>query len=205
MLAAVMFALTLAIFLLLAWHVRKSNRNIRSNYEVLAAKFGLQLDASRKVGVTLHPSVAGVYRGRETQVATLLRRRGRALTRVTVAKLKPAAPSFSVRWHGRVRPSPDQTPVETRDAEFDRELRVTSSDPERLRAALNADRRAGLRAFLRARRDGEFIGTDQALHYEEDLIVHTDAKRVRIESVVGFLHDLASALEGGSPGPGTSA
>lgn len=198
----VMLAVVVAIGGILVWHVRQTNRKIRSNYGALASKFGLRLEASRKVGVTAHPSVAGEYRGLETQVATLLRRR-RAFTRVTVVKPKPAPPSFEICWNSRLRRRSDRSYLETGDTGFDQQVLVASSDPARLRSVLNADRRAVLQRFLRDRRDGVFTGTDDSLAYEEDLIVHTDTKRLRIESIVDFLHDLAGALEREPSGPGT--
>lgn len=201
MFVVIMLAIAIAIWGFLAWHVKHTNRKIRGNFEALAAKFGLRPDASGKVGVTVHPSVAGVYRGRETQVATLLwPRRRRALTRVTVARTKLAPPSFEICWNSRLRRRPDRSYLETGDSGFDQQVLVASSDPARFLRVLNAETRAKLQGFLRERRDGEFVGTDEALRYDEDLIIHTDAKRLRIESIVDFLHDLAGALEGEGPG-----
>ncbi|MGQ0670667.1 MAG: hypothetical protein ACT4PO_13510 [Actinomycetota bacterium] len=66
---------------------------------------------------------------------------------------------------------------------------MASSDRARLLPVLDGETRAKLQQFLLERKDGKFIGADDALHYEEDLIVHTDVKRLRIESIVDFLHE----------------
>jgi hypothetical protein len=202
LLGIVVFLVFVGLVYLPIWHIRRTNRTLRANFETLAAKYGLQL-SFHKAGLMRQPWATGVFEGREMRILTLMRTRkvggvGRpaqnlhAYTQVMVDRVRPGGPAFEIRPNAVFHRKQGETSIATGDPGFDDWAIVVGPDPEAILRLLDVPTRAKLFQCVAQGMSSKVTGDDKRMSYEEDVVVTTKEKFARFELLVDLLVDLSS-------------
>lgn len=202
LLAVALFAGGAAIYWIILKH---SAGKIAAQYRLLAKRFGLELDqppAGMWGFFRPDPSVYGHYRGREIsfsaagkgikntrQIESLLKVElkyrvlsAQLASRVLLGGLRQRGSEGLARW-------------KSGDDAFDKAVDVCTNQGGTLAAVLTDERRAWLAGTLKQSKATIHIG-DGIIAYAKLGLIADEATRLKFESVVEFLCDLAEAVEG---------
>lgn len=205
MMALIPLAVFVAIAVFFVVWQKRTNRNIVSQFEKLGKRYGLVVDLSRRVGRTRHPSASGTYQGRRMDVVSYCIRRAGTYVRIACENRKGVdllvtgdpllsrvdlyIPQFVANQRSSVTPE-----VKLLDPGL-KGLRLYAQDG----AAAISVVMAGMKRELELAREKKIPVTimlkENFLYFVDDLLLHSDRKRERLEYMVDALLRIAAYLE----------
>ena len=184
--------------------LKASAKKIATQYQLLAERFGLELNqATVRMGgfIRSEPSVFGSYRGREMSISAPGKglQNTRQVESVLKLKLIDSQLSAQLTVSGplsglRQRDSGGQDRWKSGDERFDRTVDVRTDQGEALAALLNEERRIWLTDTLKKSKATLYLGGGNLAYAKLGLIAN-EATRKDFEAATEFLCDLAESLE----------
>lgn len=202
----IIFIIALIIVVALVyWIVLKSSaEKIATQYQLLAERFGLELNQARvkmRGFIRSEPSVFGTYRGREMSISVPGKglQNTRQIESVLKLELKGSQLSAQLAAAGplgglRQRDSGGQARWKSGDERFDHTVDVRTDQGEALAALLTEERRKWLTDTLKKSKATLYIGGGNLAYARLGLIAN-EATRKDFEAAVEFLCDLAESVE----------
>ena len=202
----IIFIIALIIVVALVyWIVLKSSaEKIATQYQLLAERFGLELNqATVKMRgfIRSEPSVFGTYRGREMSISVPGKglQNTRQIESVLKLELKGSQLSAQLAAAGplgglRQRDSGGQARWKSGDERFDHAVDVRTNQGEALAALLTEERRKWLTDTLKESKATLYIGGGNLAYARLGLIAN-EATRKDFEAAAEFLCDLAESVE----------
>ena len=187
------------------WVVLKcAAEKIATQYQLLAERFGLELNQSAvKMGgfIRPEPSVYGNYRDREISISVPGKglQNTRQIESVLKLELKGSLLSAQLTAAGllgglRQRDSGGQRRWKSGDEAFDSTVDVRTDQGEALASLLTEERRRWLTGTLKKSKATLYIGSDNLAYARLGLIAN-EATRKDFEAAAEFLCDLAESVE----------
>ena len=187
------------------WIVLKcAAEKIATQYQLLAERFGLELNQSAvKMGgfIRPEPSVYGNYRDREISISVPGKglQNTRQIESVLKLELKGSLLSAQLTAAGllgglRQRDSGGQRRWKSGDEAFDSTVDVRTDQGEALASLLTEERRRWLTGTLKKSKATLYIGSDNLAYARLGLIAN-EATRKDFEAAAEFLCDLAESVE----------
>jgi hypothetical protein len=197
-------ALIIAVALVY-WIVLKSSaEKIATQYQLLAARFELELNqpaAKMRGFIRPEPSVYGSYRGREMSISVPGKglQNTRQIESVLKLELKGSLLSAQLTTAGplgglRQRDSSGQARWKSGDERFDQKVDVRTDHGGALATLLTEERRMWLTSNLKRSKATLYIGGDN-LAYAKIGLIANEATRKDFEAAAEFLCDLAESIE----------
>ena len=202
----IIFIIALIIVVALVyWIVLKSSaEKIATQYQLLAERFGLELNQPDvKMGgfIRPEPSVYGNYRDREISISVPGKglQNTRQIESVLKLELKGSLLSAQLTAAGllgglRQRDSGGQRRWKSGDEAFDSTVDVRTDQGEALASLLTEERRRWLTGTLKKSKATLYIGSDNLAYARLGLIAN-EATRKDFEAAAEFLCDLAESVE----------
>ena len=202
----IIFIIALIIVVALVyWVVLKSSaEKIAIQYQLLAERFGLELNQAtvKMIGfIRSEPSVFGSYRGREMSISVPGKglQNTRQIESVLKLELKGSQLSAQLTASGplsglRQRDSGGQARWKSGDERFDRAVDIRTDQGEAVAALLTEERRIWLTNTLKKSKATLYIGSGNLAYARLGLIAN-EATRKDFEAATEFLCDLAESVE----------
>ena len=187
------------------WIVLKSSaEKIATQYQLLAERFGLELNQSTvkmRGFIRSEPSVFGTYRGREMSISVPGKglQNTRQIESVLKLELKGSQLSAQLTASGplsglRQRDSGGQARWKSGDERFDHTIDVRTDQGGALAAILTEERRIWLADTLKKSKATLYLGGGNLAYARLGLIAN-EAIRKDFEAAAEFLCDLAESIE----------
>ena len=202
----IIFIIALIIVVALVyWVVLKSSaEKIAIQYQLLAERFGLELNQAtvKMVGfIRSEPSVFGSYRGREMSISVPGKglQNTRQIESVLKLELIDSQLSAQLAASGplgglRQRDSGGQARWKSGDEQFDHAVDIRTDQGEAVAALLTEERRIWLTNTLKKSKATLYIGGGNLAYARLGLIAN-EATRKDFEAATEFLCDLAESVE----------
>ena len=197
-------ALIIAVALVYWVVLKKSAEKIATQYQLLAARFELELNQSNsKMGgfIRPEPSIYGSYRGREMSISVPGKglQNTRQIESVLKLELNGSLLSAQLTTAGplgglRQRDSRGQARWKSGDERFDQTVDVRTDHGRALAALLTEERRMWLTSNLKRSKATLYIGGNNLAYAKLGLIAN-EATRKDFEAATEFLCDLAKSVE----------
>jgi hypothetical protein len=195
----VLFAGGIAVWIIIFFFVRFTNKSVVQYFRKLTEKYGVKVDESKKIGIGRFPMAEGTYRGYPLFIGCMKKgEEGEKCTHTFIRLIcnNPTGLVFRIVCKNKQNTMEyGKFALKINDSEFEEKFIVNTNNPEFMISLLDFNIKYKLLQASNLGFSGEITLDNENLLYTEPELIRNDVVMLRSEVMIHVLTDIADSLK----------